>query len=465
MPREIKPLKWLVADLLARHVDELISVCGPSLLHLPPDVRAALLAAARRRGCLDDAALAALMDEGATILDVSHCGAAVTDAGIESLASRGALRRIVAADLTACDAITPRGLRALAAAAPRMHTLRCGGSPSANAAANAAVAPREEVLPGVLPRLRPNPARDHHESWEDLVAEHPHPRRDRDDPDEDVGVGAASLRWLVWPDVDPVRRSRVHLRCPRVRVVAPPPEAYAAAAALADSPSFVAVDGEGWVGYGAAASGTAHVPDAGVPVPTRARTVGRGEDNDGLVVVATGTNASASGGAAAMATSSPWWAPRERAGGAAAAESPPTEADPTVPLDAPFIARLDPRAWGDETGGRGGGGGGRGGGRGGAGGRSGGGGGVGGFSVAEGSSSPRFSGVAGAALRWRLAFAEDDVPVAERFRRACEEVEAARAAKREKNAKKAKNRRASRMGCAERMIHVALDDVSLVRRW
>ena len=48
--------------------------------------------------------------------------------------------------------------------------------------------------------------------------------------------------------------------------------------------------------------------------------------------------------------------------------------------------------------------------------------------------------------------------VAERFRRACEEVEAARAAKREKNAKKAKNRRANRMGCAERMIHVAMDD-------
>ena len=47
MPREIKPLKWLVADLLARHVDELVTVCGPSLRHLPPDVRAALLAAAR----------------------------------------------------------------------------------------------------------------------------------------------------------------------------------------------------------------------------------------------------------------------------------------------------------------------------------------------------------------------------------------------------------------------------------
>ena len=439
MPREIKPLKWLVADLLARHVDELVTVCGPSLRHLPPDVRAALLAAARRRGCLDDAALAALMDEGATILDVSHCGAAVTDAGIESLASRGALHRIVAADLTACDGVTPRGLRALAAAAPSMHTLRCGGSQAANAAANAAVAPREEVLPGVLPRLRPDTARDNHETWEDLAF--------------DAGSrGAASLRWLVWPDVDPIRRSRVHVRCPRVRVVAPPPEVYAAALdAGVAAPSFVAVDGDGWVGYGAA--GTAPVPNANpTGVPTRARTVGRGEDNDGLVVVATGTSANAFG-AATIASSSPWWAPRQPGG--AAPESPPIEADPTVPLDEPFVARLDPRAWGNETGGR------RGGGGGGVGGASirggGGGGGVGGASI-------RASGVAGAALRWRLAFAEDDVPVAERFRRACEEVEAARAAKREKNAKKAKNRRANRMGCAERMIHVAMDDVSLVDR-
>ena len=309
MPREIKPLKWLVADLLARHVDELISVCGPSLLHLPSGC-APRLAAARRRGYRRRRAR---RPDGRGRDDPRRVPLRRRrhDAGIESLPCRGALRRIVAADITACDGLTPRGFRALAAAAPRMHTLRCGGSPPANAAANAAVAPREDVLPGVLPRLRPNPARDHHESWEDLVAEHPRPRRDRDDPDEDVGVGAASLRWLVWPDVDPVRRSRVHLRCPRVRVVAPPPEAYAAAAALADSPSFVAVDGEGWVGYGAAASGTAHVTDAGVQVPTRARTVGRGEDNDGLVVVATGTNASVSGGAAAMASSSPWWAPRQ----------------------------------------------------------------------------------------------------------------------------------------------------------
>ena len=237
------------------------------------------------------------MDEGATILDVSHCGAAVTDAGIESLASRGALHRIVAADLTACDGVTPRGLRALAAAAPSMHTLRCGGSQAANAAANAAVAPREEVLPGVLPRLRPDTARDNHETWEDLAF--------------DAGSrGAASLRWLVWPDVDPIRRSRVHVRCPRVRVVAPPPEVYAAALdAGVAAPSFVAVDGDGWVGYGAA--GTAPVPNANpTGVPTRARTVGRGEDNDGLVVVATGTSANAFG-AATIASSSPWWAPRQ----------------------------------------------------------------------------------------------------------------------------------------------------------
>ena len=56
MPREVKALKWLVVDLLAAHVDELIEVAGESLRALPPDARHALLAVARRKACLDDAA-------------------------------------------------------------------------------------------------------------------------------------------------------------------------------------------------------------------------------------------------------------------------------------------------------------------------------------------------------------------------------------------------------------------------
>ena len=74
------------------------------------------------------------------------------------------------------------------------------------------------------------------------------------------------------------------------------------------------------------------------------------------------------------------------------------------------------------------------------------------------------SALEGGALRWRLKFAEDDVPIAERFRRAYLEVDAERAARREKNSQKRKNRNLNRMftSSSERHIYRALDDISLV---
>jgi hypothetical protein len=104
----VKPLKWLVADMLAAHLDELVDVAGESLRHLPQDVKCALVAVARRRGCLDDAVLACLVEEGAAVLDVSGCHKnAVTDQGIADLARRGALRGVARAVLVSC-ALCPR---------------------------------------------------------------------------------------------------------------------------------------------------------------------------------------------------------------------------------------------------------------------------------------------------------------------------------------------------------------------
>ena len=130
MPREVKALKWLVVDLLAAHVDELIELAGEALRALPPDARHALLGVARRKGCLDDAALGALVDETATAMDVSGCGDAVTDAGVRALAARGALRGVVAADITSCRGITADGIRELVRGAPKLEVLRCGGDPA-----------------------------------------------------------------------------------------------------------------------------------------------------------------------------------------------------------------------------------------------------------------------------------------------------------------------------------------------
>ena len=121
-PRAPKPLKWIVADLLARHVDELVDAAGESLRHVVPcDVRDALLAVARRRRCLDDATLRALVDDSTTIIDASGCGGGrVTDAGIAALAARRALRNVTAVDLSRCDGVTAAGLR-ISRAAPRLE--------------------------------------------------------------------------------------------------------------------------------------------------------------------------------------------------------------------------------------------------------------------------------------------------------------------------------------------------------
>ena len=85
---------------------------------------------------------------------------------------------------------------------------------------------------------------------------------------------------------------------------------------------------------------------------------------------------------------------------------------------------------------------------------------------ASGAFAAAGTALVGSALRWRLGFAEDrdDVPIAERFRRACEEVEQERSVKREKNHRKNKNRRMRALGSAERHIYQSLDDVSLVDR-
>ena len=57
---------------------------------------------------------------------------------------------------------------------------------------------------------------------------------DEDDVANDanyVSGGARSLRWLVWPNIDGATRAKIVQQCPRVRLVAPPADVSAAAAA------------------------------------------------------------------------------------------------------------------------------------------------------------------------------------------------------------------------------------------
>ncbi len=175
--------------------------------------------------------------------------------------------------------------------------------------------------------------------------------------------------------------------------------------------------------------------------------VGRGEDNDGLVVVAAskrpGERLTTDG------RRIPWWLAADDDVNASRDNVPPIEADPTRALDEAHLACIDPRSW---------------------------------VHPSCSSSRPAASidrrgankqvkavkagenNASSTALRWRLKFAEDDVPIAERFRRACAEVEAARAARRERNHQKRKNRNLNRLAASssERHIFRAMDDVSLV---
>ena len=477
--------------MLAANVEELVDAAGEVLVHLHGllDVKCALIGAARRRGSLDDDTLCCLMEEGAEILDLSGCGGRVTDAGIVRLAAAGALRRVVAVDITGCDGITGRGIGELARGAPRMHTLRCGGDAACNAAVREAVDPSPDEAAawgGILPRLvvegRGKKARGAPgcvlDSWEELVAEDEDRPTDgdawvrtgraasepsgldgggkkgdgADDIAAPVGTGAHSLRWLVWPDADARSRAHVARQCPRVRLVAPPSDIYAAAAAVASDPHFVAMEGEGWVGYGSAVRDGGQGSDGLVMVTTKG--IERGDGRCG--VESPWMESLVDGGSEARADPRgggwrhPWWLKAEDAAGL----RPPLEADPTAILDAAAVARLNPSAWGGVSTRRR------------ARGALGGGAGV-SRAASHGSGGGEKVGVGQSALRWRLGFAEDkdDVPIAERFKRACEEVEQERSIRREKNYRKGKNRRMRRLGSAEQHIHRALDDLSLVNQY
>ena len=475
MPREVKPLKWLIVDLLAAHVDELVELAGESLRALPPDVRHALLAVARRKGILDDAALTALVDDSWIALDVSGCGDSVTDAGIRALAARNALRSVVAVDVTGCTGITADGIRGIVLAAPRLSVLRCGGDPRCNASCRDAIAP---ATPGggVLPRLLCSNARPSLESWEALGDDEnlelngeclDDEKNNNKTPKARFGEGARLLRWLMWPDIDRTSRGRVRTRSPGINVIAPPAEVVAAASEAAEDVHFVAVKGEGWIGFGNSRDGAyesvSRVTPAQKPGP-----IGRSANNDGLVLVAAGHTGALE--ARKNEGHSPWWF--DKRSGDDSTFRPPPEADPTTALDlyalrfvrrdvVPGATYEDSITDSSDT-----------------------------RSASRGSptestaavnvsrdkwrsasvearqlgSSKLYlenSGLEKSALRWRLKFAEDaegTESVASKFARACLEVETERRKKVDKNWKKQRNRDRNKLGNAERMIWNAMDD-------
>ena len=126
----------LAAGVLGDHLEELFRdayCCHDLLPLLPAAAKACLLAVARLRRLLNDAALLALADEGQTVLDLAGAGAALSDGGI-----RQALRRMPhlrQADLTSCP-VGAATLRALGECCPAVELLRLG-SPVTDSASTA----------------------------------------------------------------------------------------------------------------------------------------------------------------------------------------------------------------------------------------------------------------------------------------------------------------------------------------
>ncbi|KAI8471340.1 MAG: hypothetical protein J3K34DRAFT_506807 [Monoraphidium minutum] len=144
----VPTLQRLALGVVARHVAQLVASLGPAGCGwLPAEVKASLLAAARRRGELGDAALAALADASFSTLDVS--GSRVTGAALLAVAAR--MPALRALDVAGCERVGAGALRKLPRALPAVALLRLGGGPACDEAA-------AKALPKIVPAIAPEVA-------------------------------------------------------------------------------------------------------------------------------------------------------------------------------------------------------------------------------------------------------------------------------------------------------------------
>eukprot|EP00887_Chlorella_sp_A99_P006538 scaffold3.g6538.t1 len=193
------------AGVLAEYLEELLEMeaAGEGALSLlPPQAKGPLLAAARARCLLTDAALLALADHYGEVLCLRGCG------GLSGAAIQQALLRmphLQQVDVRGCD-VGARQLRTLGQACSRVSLLRLGG-PATDRAPGVAAALRG-VLPGLGGRDAP-PA----DSWEALAGDAPSDGRGGD-------VGPAGrlmgLQCIVWDGMPYALAQRLAVSCPAV---------------------------------------------------------------------------------------------------------------------------------------------------------------------------------------------------------------------------------------------------------
>ncbi|KAI5083014.1 hypothetical protein GOP47_0002757 [Adiantum capillus-veneris] len=180
----------LCLGVLGRHLEDVTDQLHLIAPFLPPSLKMTLLAIARRKCLVSDGVLETLLDESWEALDIS--GSEVTDYGLERASKT--CSSLKAVDISGCNNITSSSIQALVQSCPLLEILRCGGTSTSNAEA-------KQSIHFIVPRL--NFEGEAEDCWETLES-------------KQVGRGASSLKWLVWPAIDPISHKRLTNECPKI---------------------------------------------------------------------------------------------------------------------------------------------------------------------------------------------------------------------------------------------------------
>ncbi|KAK9673888.1 hypothetical protein RND81_12G196400 [Saponaria officinalis] len=187
---KVPSLVSLCIGVIGKNLEDLIPDLGEIAMCFPANVKMAIAAIARRRKLLTDEVIISLADETWEILDISCSD--VSDLGLTKLAEMCRLLRAV--DISRCRNITPEGVFQLVQLCPSLETLRCGGCPRSDFTAQRS-----------LGLFRPTLNNVEGDSWEELDT-------------TEITHGGESLRWIVWPKIDPKQLENFSSECPRIKI-------------------------------------------------------------------------------------------------------------------------------------------------------------------------------------------------------------------------------------------------------
>ncbi|CAM8949693.1 unnamed protein product [Rhodiola kirilowii] len=188
--RKAPALLSLCLGVVGKHFEDIMLDLGEIAVNFPADVKLAMGAIARRRKLLTDDVLISLIDASWEILDL--CGSDVSDIGLIKVAET--CKSLRAVDISRCGKATVVGVSALFQCCSSLVTLRCGGCLRS-----------DNTMRRCLGLLKPQLTPVEEDTWEEIDV-------------MEITHGAQSLRWLVWPTIDPESLESLSTECPRITV-------------------------------------------------------------------------------------------------------------------------------------------------------------------------------------------------------------------------------------------------------